>query len=321
MKKRNDIRKEAKKIKKTEDLKVNKRRNQSEPDLWKEIRSNLKPLSTAYNKFIEKRKIAKQKEEERKLKEKEKQRFREEKALRLQEQEERKFKKEKKIKEEEERRLKAQERKRLEEKKIIEERDERIRQEQIYRERLIKGEEERIAQLKRVNELREEERKLVEERNLKIGGNFAKKKTKDEEQQKLKGEEQRLKEEEQRLKKEEQRLKKEEQRLKEEEQRLKHEETINLKKEIRADDDQKKKRLNGSVKWFNEAKGYGFIKREDKEKDIFVHFSAAKNSGLKYLKEGEQLTFEVEYSDKGPSAINLQKTVSEVSRTHLKLIK
>ena len=93
-------------------------------------------------------------------------------------------------------------------------------------------------------------------------------------------------------------------------------------KEVRKlDDEQKTKRLNGTVKWFNGAKGYGFIKREGKEKDIFVHFSAVKNSGLKYLKEGEQLTFEVEYSDKGHSAVNLQKTVNEVSRSYLKLIK
>ena len=83
----------------------------------------------------------------------------------------------------------------------------------------------------------------------------------------------------------------------------------------------KKKRLNGKVKWFSGAKGYGFIEREGEEKDIFVHFSAVKNSGLKYLKEGEQLTFEVEYSDKGPSAINLQKTVNEVSRSYLKVVK
>ena len=53
MKKKNDIKKGVKKIKKIEVSKVNKRRNQSEPDLWKEIRLNLKPLGTAYNKFIE----------------------------------------------------------------------------------------------------------------------------------------------------------------------------------------------------------------------------------------------------------------------------
>ena len=106
-----------------------------------------------------------------------------------------------------------------------------------------------------------------------------------------------------------------------EEKRLKEEEKINLKEEKRLDDEKKKKRLNGTVKWFNDAKGYGFIKREGKEKDIFVHFSAVKNSGLKYLKEGEQLTFEVEYSDKGLSAVNLQKTVNDVSRSHLKVVK
>ena len=96
MKKRNDIKKEVKKIKRTADSMGNKRRNQSNPDLWKEIRSNLKPLSKAYNKFKEKRRIAKQKEEERKLKENEKQRHIEEEALRLQAQEERRLKKSKK---------------------------------------------------------------------------------------------------------------------------------------------------------------------------------------------------------------------------------
>jgi len=57
MKKRNDIKKGIKRIKKTEDSKANKRRSQKEPDLWKEIRSNLKPLGKAYNKFKDKRKL------------------------------------------------------------------------------------------------------------------------------------------------------------------------------------------------------------------------------------------------------------------------
>ena len=65
--------------------------------------------------------------------------------------------------------------------------------------------------------------------------------------------------------------------------------------------------LKGKVKWFNGTKGYGFIEREDKEKDVFVHSSAVREAGLKYLKKGEQLTFEAENTDKGPSAINLQK--------------
>ena len=123
MKKRNNIKKEVKKIKKPEYSKGNKRRKQREPDLWKEIRSNLKPLGKAYNKFREKRRIAKQKEDEIRLKEEDKQKLREEEALRLQEEKERRFKKEEKIKKEEEIRLKAQEKQRLEEKRIIEERD------------------------------------------------------------------------------------------------------------------------------------------------------------------------------------------------------
>ena len=94
-----------------------------------------------------------------------------------------------------------------------------------------------------------------------------------------------------------------------------------MRKERRSDDEQKKKRLNGTVLWFNEVKGFGFIKREDKEKDVFVHFSAVQNSGLNYLKKDEQLTFEVDDGDKGPSAVNLQKTVNELVRTHLKVVK
>ena len=65
--------------------------------------------------------------------------------------------------------------------------------------------------------------------------------------------------------------------------------------------------INGKVKWFNVTKGYGFIEREDKEKDVFVHSSAVREAGLKYLNEGDELTFEVENTDKGPSAVNLQK--------------
>ena len=65
--------------------------------------------------------------------------------------------------------------------------------------------------------------------------------------------------------------------------------------------------LKGKVKWFNGTKGYGFIEREDKEKDVFVHSSAVKEAGLNYLNEGDELTFEVENGDKGPSAVKLQK--------------
>ena len=66
--------------------------------------------------------------------------------------------------------------------------------------------------------------------------------------------------------------------------------------------------IKGKVKWFNGTKGYGFIEREDKEKDVFVHSSAVREAGLKYLNEGDEITFEVENTDKGPSAVKLQKT-------------
>ena len=64
--------------------------------------------------------------------------------------------------------------------------------------------------------------------------------------------------------------------------------------------------INGKVKWFNPTKGYGFIERDDKEKDVFVHSSAAQAASLE-LNEGDQLTFDVETGDKGPSAVNLHK--------------
>ena len=62
----------------------------------------------------------------------------------------------------------------------------------------------------------------------------------------------------------------------------------------------------GKVKWFNPQKGYGFIEGEDKEKDVFVHSSAAQAANLE-LNEGDQLTFDVEEGQKGLSAVNLQK--------------
>ena len=65
--------------------------------------------------------------------------------------------------------------------------------------------------------------------------------------------------------------------------------------------------IKGKVKWFNGTKGYGFIEREDKEKDIFVHSSAVKAAGLSELNEGDELSFEVENTDKGLSAVSLQK--------------
>jgi CspA family cold shock protein len=61
---------------------------------------------------------------------------------------------------------------------------------------------------------------------------------------------------------------------------------------------------NGTVKWFNDQKGYGFIKQEDGP-DIFVHYSGIIGDGFKTLKEGDQVTFDVEQGKKGPAAVNV----------------
>ncbi len=61
----------------------------------------------------------------------------------------------------------------------------------------------------------------------------------------------------------------------------------------------------GTVKWFNESKGFGFIAPEDGSKDVFVHFSAIASEGFRTLTEGQQVTFEVEEGPKGPQAQNV----------------
>ncbi len=61
---------------------------------------------------------------------------------------------------------------------------------------------------------------------------------------------------------------------------------------------------NGTVKWFNDSKGFGFIEREDGP-DVFVHFSAINSSGFKSLNEGDKVSFEVEQGQKGPAAANV----------------
>jgi len=64
--------------------------------------------------------------------------------------------------------------------------------------------------------------------------------------------------------------------------------------------------VKGTVKWFNEGKGFGFISR-DGGSDVFVHFSAIGGSGFKKLDEGDDVTFEVEDGPKGPQAKNVNK--------------
>jgi cold shock protein len=61
----------------------------------------------------------------------------------------------------------------------------------------------------------------------------------------------------------------------------------------------------GVVKWFNGEKGYGFIARDNEEKDVFVHFSAINSQGFRTLREGQRVEFEVVEGEKGPQAQNV----------------
>lgn len=62
---------------------------------------------------------------------------------------------------------------------------------------------------------------------------------------------------------------------------------------------------NGTVKWFNNAKGYGFIAPAEGGDDVFVHYSAIKSEGYKSLKEGQEVSFETETGPKGLQAMNV----------------
>ncbi|MCX5736788.1 MAG: cold shock domain-containing protein [candidate division NC10 bacterium] len=69
-------------------------------------------------------------------------------------------------------------------------------------------------------------------------------------------------------------------------------------------------RLTGKVKWFNDAKGYGFLERADGE-DVFVHYTAIQGTGFRSLSEGQEVEFEVVDGPKGKQAANVTKVVAQ----------
>ena len=63
--------------------------------------------------------------------------------------------------------------------------------------------------------------------------------------------------------------------------------------------------MNGTVKWFNDEKGFGFISGDD-GKEVFAHFSQIQGQGRKTLEEGQKVSFDIERNDRGPSATNIR---------------
>lgn len=80
-----------------------------------------------------------------------------------------------------------------------------------------------------------------------------------------------------------------------------------FKGDIRKNEGEHVERLKGMVKWFNNAKGYGFLGRDDGP-DVFVHYSAITSDGYKSLQEGDKVEFEIVQGQKGPQAANVTKS-------------
>lgn len=64
--------------------------------------------------------------------------------------------------------------------------------------------------------------------------------------------------------------------------------------------------LTGTIKWFNNSKGYGFIVQDNGEKDVFVHHSAIQMEGYRTLEEGQRVSYDIEQTPKGPAAANVR---------------
>ncbi|KAE9655084.1 cold shock domain-containing protein CspD [Pseudomonas sp. PB105] len=75
-------------------------------------------------------------------------------------------------------------------------------------------------------------------------------------------------------------------------------------------------KISGKVKWFNNAKGYGFVNEEGKTEDLFAHFSAISMDGYKTLKAGQPVTFEIIQGPKGLHAVNITVTPEKTAPAH-----
>ncbi len=71
--------------------------------------------------------------------------------------------------------------------------------------------------------------------------------------------------------------------------------------------EENKQNATGVVKWYNGKKGYGFVSPDDGSKDVFIHASAVRSASLRFLNEGDKISFSTESTDKGPSAVDIKK--------------